>query len=144
MKLLNFNFNFFEKSKQNSKKIGYKCYNWTKTRKDTWDWMFFHFDPKWKICDRKSSFFSPIFCIYRLKMQQLLFSLEESILNIFYREKKHMKADISYFPNIKKNMFFKRSQNCSWKKMKPQIKKVKNIKFRFLPIYPSRSCFDNF
>jgi len=41
------------------------------------------------------------------------FSLEKPILNIFNREKNEVKAQIPYFSNFEKNIFFKRLHKSS-------------------------------
>ena len=87
MKLLNFNFNFFEESEKNSKKVGYKRHNWTKTRKDILDWMFFHFDPKWKFCDikRRVSFKDFRGCIYCTILSHRIYSSTYTLLKVALR-----------------------------------------------------------
>ena len=90
------------------------------------------------------SFFFPIFCIYRLKMQKRFFSWEDLILNIFWHLKVRMKTKILNFINFVKKRFSSAWNMKSWKINFPQIKNAIFLKNQFLPKKASRSCFYNF
>ena len=62
----------------------------------------------------------------RLVLWVLIFqmSLDQPILNIFLHEKKQEKAQILYFPNFEKKIFFKRLQNVCLKKKAPTNQKI--------------------